>query len=68
MYLRKILCKEKITYFEKGSKMKRHKQKLLLVIFFSMGLLIIGMNINLACGLVNDQTVYLEDDPNEPEP
>lgn len=48
--------------------MKRHKQKLLLVVFFSIGLLVIGMNMNQACGLVNNQTVYLEGDPNEPEP
>ena len=46
--------------------MKSHKQKLLLVIFFSIGLLVIGMNMNQACGLVN--TAYLEGDPNEPEP
>lgn len=48
--------------------MKSHKQKLLLVIFFSVGLLVTGMNMNWACGLVNNQTAYLDDDPNEPEP
>jgi hypothetical protein len=48
--------------------MKSDKQKLLLVIFFSIGLLVIGMNMNRACGLVNNQTVYLDDDPNEPGP
>ena len=69
MYLRKILFEKKsVIYSEKGSKMKSHKQKLLLVIFFSIGLLVIGMNMNRACGLVNNQTVYLDDDPNEPEP
>ena len=48
--------------------MKRHKQKLLLVIFFSIGLFVIGMNMNLACGLGNNQMIYLDGDPNEPEP
>jgi len=62
--MRKNLFRQKsTTYSEKGSKMKRNKQK-----FFSIGLLVIGMNMNRACGLVNNQIVYLQDDPNEPEP
>jgi hypothetical protein len=48
--------------------MKSHKQKLLLIIFFSIGLLVIVINMNQVCGLANNQTVYFEDDPNEPEP
>jgi hypothetical protein len=48
--------------------MKSHKQKLLLAILFSITLLVIGMNVNRACGLVNSQIVYLHDDPNEPGP
>jgi hypothetical protein len=48
--------------------MKSHKQILLLAVFISIGLLAFGMNMNRACGLVNSQIVYMEDDPNEPDP
>jgi hypothetical protein len=62
------LIKKCNIFFKKEIKMKSQRQKLLLVIFFSVGLLVIGMNMNRACGLVNNQIIYLQDDPNEPDP